>query len=60
MIPIPNVNHPTCFEIMNMVDKVQKVEPDSHEYGAYIKTIDTLVYQLYGLSDEEIRIIERQ
>ena len=60
MIPIPNVNHPNCLKIMDMVDRIQKVDPDSNEYDSYIKTIDTLIYQLYDLSEEEIQIIERK
>jgi len=58
MIPIPNVNHPNCSVIMEMVDKIQIIDPISPEYGRYIKEIDTLVYQLYGLSEEEIQTIE--
>ena len=60
MIPIPNVNHPNCSVIMDMVDKIQKIDPISPEYDMYIKKIDSLVYQLYGLSEEEIQIVEKQ
>ena len=58
MIPIPNVNHPNCSVIMDIVDKIQKIDPISPEYDIYIKKIDSLVYQLYGLSEEEIQTIE--
>ena len=60
MIPIPNVNHPNCSVIMDIVDKIQKIDPISPEYDIYIKKIDSLVYQLYGLSEEEIQTIEEQ
>ncbi|MBR4388755.1 MAG: N-6 DNA methylase [Prevotella sp.] len=60
MIPIPNVNHPNCSVIMDMVDKIQEIDPISPEYDMYIKKIDSLVYQLYGLSEEEIQTVEKQ
>lgn len=60
MIPIPNVNHPNCTVIMDMVDKIQKIDPITPEYDMYIKKIDSLVYQLYGLSEEEIQTVEKQ
>jgi len=60
MIPIPNVNHPNCSVIMDIVDKIQKIDPISPEYDIYIKKIDSLVYQLYGLTEEEIAIIEKK
>ena len=40
MIPIPNVNHPNCSVIMDIVDKIQKIDPISPEYDIYIKKID--------------------
>ena len=58
MIPIPNVNHPNCSVIMDMVDKIQITDPISPEYDMYIKKIDSLVYKLYGLTEDEIAIIE--
>ena len=59
MIPIPNIGHPNCSVIMDMVDKIQKTDPVSSEYEMYIKRIDSLIYQLYSLSEEEIQIIEK-
>ena len=59
MIPIPDINHPNCSEIMNMVDEIQKVDPISPEYDMYFKKIDALVYQLYGLAEKEIAVIEQ-
>jgi hypothetical protein len=60
MIPIPNVDHPNCSLIMDMVDKIQKIDSNFPEYDMCIKKIDSLVYQLYGLSEEEIQTIEKQ
>ena len=59
MIPIPNVNHPNCSVIMDMVDKIQITDPISPEYDMYIKEIDSLVYKLYGLTEDEIQIVEQ-
>ena len=43
-----------------LTDYVQSIlgEPDSHEVPAFEEEIDALVYQLYGLTDAEIALIE--
>ena len=59
MIPIPDVDHPICQIIMNLVEKIQTLSPDSRDFDTINMEINSLVYQLYGLTNEEISIIEQ-
>uniref|UniRef100_UPI0026BB3230 type IIG restriction enzyme/methyltransferase n=1 Tax=Helicobacter pylori TaxID=210 RepID=UPI0026BB3230 len=62
-IPIPQItksNKPTADKIIALVDKIlQAKEKDPKANTQELeKEIDALVYQLYHLTDEEIKIIE--
>ncbi|WRF31270.1 Eco57I restriction-modification methylase domain-containing protein [Helicobacter pylori] len=62
-IPIPQItksNKPTADKIIVLVDKIlQSKEKDPKANTQKLeKEIDALVYQLYNLTDEEIKIIE--
>lgn len=62
-LPIPQItksNKPTADKIIALVDKIlQSKEKDPKANTQKLeKEIDTLVYQLYHLTDEEIKIIE--
>ncbi len=62
-IPIPQItksNKPTADKIIALVDKIlQSKEKDPKANTQKLeKEIDALVYQLYHLTDEEIKIIE--
>ncbi|GAA7400701.1 class I SAM-dependent DNA methyltransferase [Helicobacter pylori] len=62
-IPIPQItksNQPTADKIIALVDKILQIkekDPKANTQGLE-KEIDALVYQLYHLTDEEIKIIE--
>ncbi|MGL2400666.1 DUF7149 domain-containing protein [Helicobacter pylori] len=62
-LPIPQIiksNQPTADKIIALVDKILKSkekDPKANTQGLE-KEIDALVYQLYHLTDEEIKIIE--
>ncbi len=62
-LPIPQItksNKPTADKIIVLVDKILKSkekDPKANTQGLE-KEIDALVYQLYHLTDEEIKIIE--
>ncbi|RKV47471.1 type IIG restriction enzyme/methyltransferase [Helicobacter pylori] len=62
-LPIPQItksNKPTADKIIALVDKILKSKeenPKANTQGLE-KEIDALVYQLYNLTDEEIKIIE--
>ncbi|WQY09603.1 class I SAM-dependent DNA methyltransferase [Helicobacter pylori] len=62
-LPIPQItksNQPTADKIIALVDKIlQSKEKDPKANTQRLeKEIDALVYQLYHLTDEEIKIIE--
>ncbi|MFP5997758.1 Eco57I restriction-modification methylase domain-containing protein [Helicobacter pylori] len=62
-LPIPQItksNKPTADKIIALVDKIlQAKEKDPKANTQKLeKEIDALVYQLYNLTDEEIKIIE--
>ncbi len=62
-LPIPQItksNQPTADKIIVLVDKIlqtKEKDPKANTQGLE-KEIDALVYQLYNLTDEEIKIIE--
>ncbi|MFP6199584.1 Eco57I restriction-modification methylase domain-containing protein [Helicobacter pylori] len=62
-LPIPKItksNKPTADKIIVLVDKIlqsKEKDPKANTQGLE-KEIDALVYQLYNLTDEEIKIIE--
>ena len=59
MIPIPDVDHPICQIVMNLVDKIQNLSPDSRDFETLNMEINRHIYQLYCLTNEEISIIEQ-
>ncbi len=63
-IPIPPItssNQPIVKQIEDLVDKVlsAKRQNPQADTSAWEREIDELVYELYGLSEEEIKIIEK-
>ncbi len=62
-LPIPQItksNKPTADKIIALVDKILQAkakDPKANTQGLE-QEIDALVYQLYNLTDEEIKIIE--
>ncbi|MGL2521119.1 DUF7149 domain-containing protein [Helicobacter pylori] len=63
-LPIPQItksNKPTADKIIVLVDKILQAkvkDPNKANTQELEKEIDALVYQLYNLTDEEIKIIE--
>ncbi|MFP6141326.1 Eco57I restriction-modification methylase domain-containing protein [Helicobacter pylori] len=62
-LPIPQItksNKPTADKIIALVDKILKSKAKDPKANTQRleKEIDALVYQLYNLTDEEIKIIE--
>ena len=59
--PIPSFIPLTIEKkIMDYVDRIatSKSNNNSQEYSLYEKNIDQIVYSLYDLTDDEIRLIE--
>ncbi len=57
-IPIPEPTQIQENNIIEIVDKIVKFKNEGKDTNALESEIDQLVYQLYGLSDEEIKIVE--
>ncbi|WP_120901528.1 DUF7149 domain-containing protein [Helicobacter pylori] len=62
-LPIPQItksNKPTADKIIALVDKILQIKENDPKANTQEleKEIDALVYQLYNLTDEEIKIIE--
>ena len=59
-LPIPPATPAQQQEIITLVDKIlaAKKEDSSADTSVLEKQIDTLVYKLYGLTEEEIAIVE--
>lgn len=59
-IPIPVISIKQQQPIISLVDKIlaaKEVSPDA-DTSAEESKIDTLVYELYGLTEDEIKIVE--
>ncbi|MBE9143412.1 class I SAM-dependent DNA methyltransferase [Planktothrix mougeotii] len=55
--PIPTSSQSECQAITNLVEKC--LNPQEEDVQNFETKIDQLVYQLYGLTEEEIKIVER-
>jgi len=61
-LPIPNTSENKQVEISKIVKKILEIKetkPDANTSGLE-KEVDQLVYQLYGLTEEEIKIVENR
>ena len=58
MLPIPNVSNPICQIVTNLVEKIQRLPQESTDFEAINLKINSLIYQLYCLTEDEITIIE--
>ncbi len=57
-IPIPSATIEQQQPIVNIVDEILKAKKTNSDTSALEYQLDQLVYQLYGLTDEEISIVE--
>jgi len=63
IMPIPPLtwqNEPLVKQIESLVDKIISIKKQNpqEDTSAYEREIDQLVYKLYELTDEEIRLVE--
>ncbi|MBQ7256601.1 MAG: N-6 DNA methylase [Abditibacteriota bacterium] len=61
-LPIPEIkddNMQIANQIENLVDQITEGKKQGKDTTSLEKEIDTLVYQLYDLTDDEIKIIEK-
>ena len=45
--------------IVDLVEKIIEYKQDNYETSEIEKEIDSLIYEIYGLTDEEVQIIEQ-
>lgn len=58
MIPIKKADLAVEKEIVNLVDSILTKRINDEDTTEETKKIDSIVYQLYGLTDEEITLVE--
>ncbi|PCG19844.1 N-6 DNA methylase [Brachyspira sp. G79] len=58
VMPIPEADSKTKNNITKLVDNIIMLKKQEKDTTPLEKNIDEIVYSLYGLSDEEIKIIE--
>ena len=59
-IPVPNLSNIAWRKINSMVDEILRLKKIDHNFDTafFENKIDQLVYQLYGLTEDEIKIVE--
>ena len=58
MLPLPLVSNEQQYEISRIVEMIIEKKKQSNDTAYLEKEVDNHIYQLYGLSAEEIDIIE--
>ena len=57
-LPIPNINTNIENKIISLVEKIIKNKTKGNDTEKEEKEINEIVYKLYDLNEEEIKIIE--
>ena len=57
---IPNISKKEQKPIINLVDKILKLKTENKDTTDLENKIDEIVFDLYGLSEEEISYINRK
>ena len=60
MFPLPHLSDRIESELSDLVDSIIQHKKQNIDTSVICNKIDALVYQLYGLTDAEIRIIEQR
>ncbi|NPA54761.1 MAG: hypothetical protein GXO40_00125, partial [Epsilonproteobacteria bacterium] len=59
-IPIPNISKDQQTSFIQKVDEIIQLKKQNKDTSKLEKELDELVYKLYGLSKEEIEIVEKE
>ena len=57
-IPIPNISLTSQQPFITLVDKILEAKQQGNDTTVLEKQIDHLVYELYGITEEEKKVIE--
>jgi hypothetical protein len=57
-IPIPEISINDQQPFILLVDKILETKQQGHDTTDYEREIDEMVYKLYELTEEEIKIVE--
>jgi adenine-specific DNA-methyltransferase len=57
-IPIPNIDDKTEIKFNSIVDQIIALKKEEKDSTALEQKIDKMVYELYGLTPEEIEVVE--
>ena len=58
-LPIPLIDESEQIHFVSLVDRILQAKSANKDTSALEREVGTLVYALYGLSTEEIALIER-
>lgn len=60
-IPIKCVSFDVQYSIVEIVDKIIALKRTNQNYDTYAleNQIDNLIYRIYGLTEEEVKIVEQ-
>jgi hypothetical protein len=58
-LPIPNISLNQQLPFIDRVEKIISLKKKNHDTTSLEKEIDVLVYKLYELTYEEVKIIDR-
>lgn len=57
-IPIPEIDEKDKTPFINLVDKILESKKQNKDTTSLEAEIDRMVYELYGLTEEEVRVVE--
>lgn len=57
-LPVPETDNKTIKKIAKLVDQIIMLKKQDKDTTPLEKNIDEIVYSLYGLSDEEVKVVE--
>ncbi len=59
-LPIPQIPQSKQKPFEKMVDKIQAFKAEGKDTGDLEAQVDLMVYELYGLTDDEIALVEKR
>ncbi|MEJ2499423.1 MAG: TaqI-like C-terminal specificity domain-containing protein [Sulfurovaceae bacterium] len=60
LLPIPTIDKNNQKPLITLVDTIIKLKKEGKDTAELEAQIDAMVYELYGLTDEEVKVVERE